>query len=395
MYNKIILEHQLLRPNSEDKHTTEDVIKKLSYIQIDSLNIVNRAHHHTLWNRVDDYDVNDLNKLVEEKKIFEYWSHAASYLPMGDYKFALVRMNAIRNDEKHYSKNVEKKDVLYVLDRIKNEGALKARDFKSDSKQKGSWWNWKPYKNALEMLFMQGDLMACRRDGMEKVYDLKSRVLPNCVDTKEATLNEYALYLIETSLKAHGLASLKQILHLRANAILKKEIQKVLKEKVYEGSIEKHSLNEKNELFCFKGTLDLEVGQTQDYLKILSPFDNTVIHRDKLKDMFAFDYKIECYTPKEKRVYGYFSLLILFNDAFVARVDCKAFREESVLEIIHLHFEESIVDVDVFASFFAKEIQKYALFNACAKVRLREVSPKKYFKFMEKELIENNFLDFL
>ena len=76
---------------------------------------------------------------------------------------------------------------------------------------------------------------------------------------------------------------------------------------------------------------------TKDYLKILSPFDNAVIHREKLKAVFGFDYKIECYTPKEKRVFGYFSLPILFNDVLVARVDCKAHRKEGILEIIHLH----------------------------------------------------------
>lgn len=178
LYRKTILEHQCLRPSS-DSHRVEDIIKKLSYIQIDSLNIVNRAHHHTLWNRVDNYDGEELNRLLQEKKIFEYWFHAASYLPMDDYRFALVQMNTLKNGKNPYVRDVDTKDILYVLDKIKNEGALKARDFKSEAKKKDSWWNWKPYKNALEKLFMEGDLMACRRDGMEKVYDLKSRVLPN------------------------------------------------------------------------------------------------------------------------------------------------------------------------------------------------------------------------
>ncbi len=385
LYRKTILDHQCLRPNSNSRRV-EDVINKLFYIQIDSLNIVNQAHHHTLWNRVDSYDVAELNKLVQEKKIFEYWFHAASYLPMHDYKFALVQMNAIRADKKHYSKNVENKDILYVLDKITNEGALKARDFKSKVKQKGSWWKFKPYKNALEMLFLQGDLMATRRDGIEKVYDLKSRILPDDVKIKEATLNEYALYLIESTLKAHGVTSLKQILHLRNKPILKKEVQKILKEKVQNGSIERHCFNNEHELFCFSGTLDIEINHRADYLKIISPFDNAVIHREKLKNIFDFDYKIECYLPKEKRLYGYFSLPILFNDSFVARVDCKAFRETDTLEIIHLHFEESVIDMDIFAFLFAKEIRHYALFNKCSEIILKEVSPKKYFGYIEKNI---------
>jgi len=387
LYKQIILEHQLLRPISQKKYTVEDVIKKLSYIQIDSLNIVNRAHHHTLWNRVDGYEIGELNKLVEHKKIFEYWFHAASYLPMSDYRFALVNMNAVKNGKSRYYQNVEQKDIVYVLDKIKAEGALKARDFKSTNKEKRTWWNFKPYKNALEKLFMQGDLMACRRDGIEKLFDLKSRVLPNDMDVKEPTLHEYAEYLIDATLKAHGVASLKQILHLKTNAPLKKEMQIILKQKLHEGTIEEHALND-NVLFCFKGTLEVASDKRDDYLKILSPFDNAVIHREKLKDIFTFDYKIECYTPKEKRVFGYFSLPILFNDSFVARADCKAFRDEEVLEIIHLHFEKSMTDIVVFSKLFAKEIKQYAMFNRCNEVRLKEVSPKQYFQTIETKLKE-------
>ncbi len=387
LYKQIILEHQFLRPTYHKNHTVENIIKKLSYIQIDSLNIVNRAHHHTLWNRVDGYEIGELNKLVEQKKIFEYWFHAASYLPMSDYKFALLNMNAVKNGKSRYYQNVEQKDIMYVLDKIKSEGALKARDFKSTNKEKGTWWNFKPHKNALEKLFIQGDIMACRRDGIEKVFDLKARVLPNDMDAKEPTLDEYAEYLIEATLKAHGVASLKQILHLRTNAPLKKEVQIILKQKIYEGNIEKHTLNN-NVLFCFKGTLEVSNDKRDDYLKILSPFDNAVIHREKLKDIFTFDYKIECYTPKEKRVFGYFSLPILFNDSFVARVDCKAFRDEAVLEIIHLHFEKNMANIDVFSELFEKEIKRYALFNKCNEVRLKAVSPKKYFQIIKSKLNE-------
>ena len=387
LYKKIILEHQLLRPKQINNYTSEDVIKKLAYVQIDSLNIVNRAHHHTLWNRVDTYNLDSLNTLVKEKKIFEYWSHAASYLPMDDYKYALVQMNALKHGKNPYVKDANPKDVSYVLDKIKNEGALKARDFKSTSKDAGSWWNWKPYKNALEKLFMEGDLMTSMRDGMEKVYDLKSRVLADSVDTTESTLHEYASYLIDSTMKSHGVATLEQIVHLRGKAHVKKEVQNILTEKVYSGSMEKHILYEKHALFCTKGTLDAVQEDTQDYLKILSPFDNAVIHRAKLKDVFNFDYKIECYTPKEKRVYGYFCLPILFNDAFVARVDCKAHRKEGILEVIHLHFEEVIVDMDVFTLLFSKEIKRYALFHGCHKIVLKDVSPSRYLDIIKSELL--------
>ena len=134
-------------------------IARLGYVQIDTISVVERAHHHVLWTRVKNYKPEYLDTAVKEKKVFEYWFHAAAYLPINDYRFALPRMNAIKSGEKHWFDNIDKKLLRSVYRRIQAEGPLRARDFADTKSTNTGWWDWKPAKQAIEQLFMQGDLM--------------------------------------------------------------------------------------------------------------------------------------------------------------------------------------------------------------------------------------------
>jgi len=208
----ITLHHQGLTtmcPFGKGHEATKGVLEHLGYIQIDTLSVVERAHHHTLWTRIPDYQPDDLYQLVRERIAFEYWFHAASYLPMSDYRFVLPQMSAIKRGEISHYANVETKYMRHAIDRIRVDGPLKARNFDSPTKDNGKWWNWKPTKRALETLFMQGDLMITARDGMEKVYDLTERVLPDNTNTSEPSLLEFSEYLIKVSMTANGFTTLK------------------------------------------------------------------------------------------------------------------------------------------------------------------------------------------
>ena len=171
---------------------TRSAIEHLGYVQIDTLSVVERAHHHVLWNRVPGYDPTHLNQLISEQHIFEYWYHAASYLPMRDYRYVLPHMTSIRNGENRYYTNVDEHLMNEILARVSAEGALRVRDLDKGNKGKGKWWNWGPSRRALDKLFMQGDLMVCGRNGMEKVYDLTERCLTAGIDLRVPTLSEYA-----------------------------------------------------------------------------------------------------------------------------------------------------------------------------------------------------------
>ena len=343
---------------------TRNAIEHLGYVQIDTLSVVERAHHHTLWNRVKDYDQSHLNDLVRKQVIFEYWYHAASYLPVKDYRFALPNMESVRNNESRYFANVDKRIMKEVLARAKADGPFRLRNLEKAQAVKETWWNWEPTKRAVEKLFMQGDLMISKRDGMEKIYDLTERCLPSDINLSMPSTTEYATYLFDTTLRAHGVITEKQLLHLRKGKALRTAMREVINERLKDQTIQ--VLDADKQPVIYVETKALEHNKLTNVLvKILSPFDNAVIHRDRLNLLFGYDYRIECYVPKPKRVFGYFCLPILYGDKFVGRIDCKANRAERCFDILSLHLEDQILNEETFLIALNDEIQKFAIFNKC------------------------------
>ncbi|WP_433631328.1 winged helix-turn-helix domain-containing protein [Chryseobacterium cucumeris] len=377
-------------PFGTGKTAVLNALEHLGYIQIDTLSIVERAHHHTLWTRIPDFKADNLEELVEDRKVFEYWFHAASYLPMQDFRYVLPQMLMIKRGESRYY-NADPKVMKYVVDIIRNEGPKRARDFENESHKAGSWWNWKPAKLALERLFMQGDLMISGRSGMQKTYDLAERVLPSSTNTSEPTPLEFAEYLVKTNLRAYGFTTLKQITHLRKGNALKTNVNKVLQMMLEEDTISKVTSEGGSSVFVQNEILEKTFDQASSSVWLLSPFDNSIIHRDRIKQIFDFDFRLECYTPKEKRQYGYFCLPILFGDQFIGRIDCKAHRKEKKLELIHLHIENSTINLDLWLKPFIETLKRFAIFNGCESLALTQVSPSKLTTVIKKELSKVKF----
>jgi len=365
---RIALNQQgLLKTDSfgRGKQATLRAIEHLGYVQIDTISIVERAHHHVLWSRVSNYAPKILAQLVKERKLFEYWFHAASWLPMADYRFALPRMNKI-NGERDWFKNCDKQLIRQILERIRQEGPLRARDFEDTRKGKKQWWDWKPAKQALEQLFMQGELMVSGRQGFQKVYDLPERVLPDWVDTREPGMEEYASYLIDTALRAHGFATQKSISYLRKGQALRGAIRDQLQFRVDNGSLVIIDLNDNSLMYADAELLDTRAPRSSAIVRILSPFDNAVIQRERGRDLFDFDYQIECYLPQSKRQFGYFCLPILYRDRFVGRIDCKAHRKQKLLEVNSIHIEHKVDDD--FYDAFDMAVKSFAGFNGCNQI---------------------------
>jgi uncharacterized protein YcaQ len=351
-------------PFGEGLPGTLRAIEHLGYVQIDTLSVVERAHHHVLWNRVPGYDTAHLNSLVSGRQIFEYWFHAASYLPMRDYRYALPHMASIRNGENRYYQNGDPRLMREIMARVRAEGVLRLRDIDKGNRGEGQWWNRGPGRRAVEILFMQGDLMVCERNGMEKAYDLTERCLPANVDSRMPTLGEYAAYLLDTTLRAHGVFTWKQLLHLKTSAPLRTAMRKAVDERIETGAVKAWDTDDG--LTAYVDTAALEQAPTAGPgVKILSPFDNLLIHRDRLSWLFDFDYRMECYVPASKRVFGYFCLPVLYGDKLVARIDCKAHRSEQRLEVLSLHLEGGALDQDPFFPALNKEMQRFAAFNQC------------------------------
>lgn len=356
----------LLKPNSaKGEKAILDTIEHLGYVQIDTLAVVARAHHHTLWSRQAHYKENILNQLLEKKLVFEYWSHAASYLPMSDYRFSLPRKKAYTEGKSHWFAQ-DKKMKKYVLDRIKAEGGLQSKDFEFKRNAPGNWYEWKPAKRALEQLFMEGSLMVVKRQGFQKVYDITEHVLPTNVNTTIPTEKEMAEHLIMKAIQAHGIVTGNEIAYLRNE--LKPSVSKALKHLTKEGILSEVKIEGLEKTFFIDNKVSkllLKNNTAENQIHLLSPFDNAVIQRKRLQTFFNFDYMIECYLPEPKRKYGYFTLPILYGDNFVARLDPKADKATKTFFIKSIHFENNFSPDETFNHLLAQKLRAFAAFNTC------------------------------
>lgn len=353
------------------------IVEHLGYLQIDTLNVVARSHHHTLWSRLPDYREDFLNHLLEkDKSIFEYWSHAASYLPMKDFRFSLPVKKLYADGKSHWFAQ-DKKMNRYVLDRIKAEGPLQSKDFEFKRDTPGNWYNWKPAKQALEQLFMEGKLMIAQRKNFQKVYDLTERIVPSSTDVSVPSANEFAAYLIRRAVQSNGIVNENEINYLRKG--LKERISKEIKKMLKTGELEPIAIESRKETYFIntstlqtleKSFIKSQKGSTD--IHFLSPFDNAVIQRKRLISLFEFDFNIECYLPESKRKYGYLCLPVLYNNKFVARFDPKADRASKTFYIRSIHFEKKFVKNDAFNRAFAEKIKAFAQFNSCDTITIEK-----------------------
>lgn len=385
---KLVLLSQRLPPPKQTGSAvtaTLAAIEHLGYIQIDTISVIQRAHHHTLWNRNPRYKAAHLDQLSKDKTIFEYWSHAAAYLPMRDYRHSLPRKQAIASRELDHWYERDTKLMKAVLKRIREEGPLMAKDFEnSGSSHKVGEWKSKPAKRALEYLYMMGDLMTPERINFHKVYDLTERVLPNYVDTTAPTTSEHARFLITRYLQVNGLGNAAEIIYLLRNT--KPLVNATLLDMQDAGEVVQITV-EGAEYFALPDSLHLlNSPLTRSKLKILSPFDNLVIQRKRMKNLFGFDYLIECYVPEAKRQYGYFVLPVLWDGKLVARMDCKAERKTGTLHIQHLVLEPHLEKTDAFIAALTRELKPFMAFNDCNRIELRKVSGAGFKKALQAAL---------
>lgn len=346
---------------------TQATLEHLGYVQIDSIAVVSRAHHHVLQSRVKDYAPEHLNQLLKQRQAFEYWGHAASYLPLKDYRYYLPLMQRFVAQSSWAQTRLQAHGHLIpeVLKRLEQEGPLKASDFK-DERRKGGWWNWKPAKIALELLYWQGQVMVVQRDNFHKVYDLRERFLPADLDTRIPEPEELGDFCLQRALQAHGLMSfpeLRRHLPLVRAAQLQERLQaKLQADELVQVQVE--GLSES--YYLLPESYSQQVPELPERLRILSPFDNLVIQRQRLSDLFAFDYLFEAYVPQAKRRYGYFTLPVLHGARFVARMDCKAERKAGVLRVLNWHPEASFGPAEHRALW--AELERFAAFNGCPRI---------------------------
>lgn len=348
-------------------------VEHLGYVQIDTISVVERAHHHVLWSRVPDYQPKAIDALLAEKTVFEYWSHAAAYLPIRDYRFSLPRMRVFRRKYHWSDETPELRSAMRrVVARMRRDGPLKARDFEAkEASPPGFWTFTKIEKRAMHELWMRGDIMVAGREGFQKVYDLTDRVLPSELDRSLPNDAAMADHLIAQGLRAHGIVRENELRYLRGGAItapLRRRLAKAVKEgRIVAVKVE----GADKPAYADAGLLEnLPEPAERDQVRILSPFDNLVIQRERLRWLFGFDYQIECYVPAPKRKFGHFVLPLLWGDRFVGRLEAKALRSESVLRVIGLWFEPGFSGDRALRKKVGEALERFAAFNGCNRLDL-------------------------
>lgn len=368
------------KPNAS-KTDVLNAILRIGLLQIDTINIVARSPYFVVFSRVGKFQNRWLDELQIEKSIVEQWAHVACYVPIEDY--ALMRQRTLEGSRISYfhgwaSENWDK--VNTVLDTVRTNGPMSSSDFKSP-KNPGGWWNWKFEKAALEHWFNVGELYVIRRDNFKRIYDLHQRAMPGWDDSTLPTMDEVNRRLILKTIHVLGLARtswLNDYYRIKKTVVTEFLQQLINSGKIREVSIEgwdEPALYLPEDEPLLAAAIDGKL--VADHTTLLSPFDPLIWDRERTRQVFNFDFSIECYLPKEKRKYGYFLLPILHKGELVGRLDAKAHRKEKIFEVISLYLEDSVSPNQDLAVALADAIQKCAIWHQTPEVKLtRCASPE-------------------
>lgn len=308
-------------------------VDHLGYVQIDTINVIERCHHHILFSRIPDYRRADLKQAQSaDKSVFEYWTHALSYVPSKDIGIFLPAMKAHKREGHKWFSSVTPADTRKVM-RLLREGPLTIRDIEDDvlTEKEHLWQSRKPSKRALQLAFYGGVATVSERNGMLKTYELMTRHFGWDKPPKPASASARTAYLLDRALRAQGLVSLDSICHLDAPS--KKAVRGLIEGRVRRKELVPVALENAGKLEHWARPEVLEqVGDADPGLvHILSPFDPLIIQRKRTELIFGYGHRFEAYVPKEKRVFGYFALPVLVGDDIVAAIDLKTDRQNKKL----------------------------------------------------------------
>jgi uncharacterized protein YcaQ len=312
---------------------TRAAVAHLGYVQIDTINVVERCHHQILYTRIPDYQRDHLRQAQSiDKAVFEYWTHALSYIPTADMRFFVRAMKLEADSHSSFFQTVTRGDLQKVLGRIRRNGALTIRDIDDDElrEKDHEWASRKPSKRALQLAFYRGVLTVSQREGMLKTYELMTRHFGWERLPKAASESERTIYLLDRALRAQGVVSLDSICHL--DAPRKAAIARVIASRVRRKELVPVAVEGAGKQAHWARPETLEAADpVEGVVHILNPFDPLVIQRKRLALFFGYEHRFEAYVPKEKRLYGYFSQPVLIGDEIVAVLDLKTDRERGKL----------------------------------------------------------------
>ena len=319
-----------------------DAIERLGFVQVDSVNVLERAHHHILHARNQTYRQNHLSRLVEkERLLFENWTHDASVIPSAlfpywRHRFAREKERLRSRWKDHFGHAGFDDDLDRIRGHIARHGAVMARDFEGDRPSTG-WWDWHPSKSALEYLWRTGELAIARREGFQKVYDLAERVIPAQHFSREVGREDYVDWACRSALERLGMGTRGEIAAFWA-LLSPQEVEAWLaarRDELETLHVEPAEGGRAQVAIAFAGTADAIAAAPPPpaRLRVLSPFDPLLRDRKRAERLFGFSYRIEIFVPEAKRKYGYYVFPVMRGDAVIGRIDMKADREAGRLAV--------------------------------------------------------------
>jgi len=338
-----------------------ELIEGLGYVQIDSINVLERAHHLTLFSRTHEYRQNHLAVLHErQRSLFEHWTHDASLIPVrffAQWHHRRKRFVDRKNTRLHawmrtrLGKN-PKRVLDHVLARIEREGPLQSRDFEHTPGSTSPWWGWKPAKAALEYLWWRGDLSVAARINFHKVYDLTSRVFPRHHDLPPPTEPKFIDWCCREALLRSGPATVREVADF-FGALTLEEVQRWRDRAIKHGDVVAVSIESLDGSRPVPGMAVSDwrhrarrateaVESLDGRVRLLSPFDPVIRNRQRARRLFNFDYTFEAFVPAPKRKYGYYVLPILRGETFIGRADLKHDRARQALIVQGLWLEPKV-----------------------------------------------------
>lgn len=309
-------------------------VAHLGYVQIDTINVIERCHHHILFSRIPEYRREHLRQAqTVDKTVFEYWTHALSYVPTADFRHFITAMRGYRREPMTWFASVKPADRRKVLRRIRETGPLSIRDIDDDVlvDKDHAWASRKPSRRALQLAFFRGEVTVKERTGMLKTYELTERHFGWEAPPEPPRERETLEFLLDRSLRSQGAVSLDSICYM--DAPRKQAMRRVIQRRVRAGLLLPVAVEGagKAEHWVAPDVLAEPVNVDDSVVHILSPFDPLIIQRKRLHLLFDYLHRFEAYVPKPKRVFGYFALPVLMGDAVVAVIDLKTDRANGKL----------------------------------------------------------------
>jgi uncharacterized protein YcaQ len=367
-------------------------------IQLDSINIIDRAHHLTLWSRFGPFDREKLDQMIyRDRRLFEYWSHVACLIATDEFPAWRRAMLDYTPRNKAWGAwlRKQKPTLRIVEDEIRARGPLGSADFLQKRKGVGGWWNWKPATLALDYLWMSGVITTHSRRHFHKKFDLTERTLTEAMQREPLSREAFRTWHLERSLSAMGAATdadLRMYMTFPREPLASRRAH--LRAAIASGDVVEIKVEGlKGTWFVLQRDVPAleraaNTPTTPRGTTFLSPFDSFLWHRERTSALFDFDYRIEVYVPEPKRRYGYYVLPLLHDGRFIGRADVKTHRKERTLEIRALHFEPWFargtaspldawepVEREAALAGTAESMRSLAAFVGAEKVKLTRVAP--------------------